>query len=166
MAEFAVDPVVALGQKYWNMWSFLGLFLSMTSQAPISATKRDFFARLTAMYGWWCRELTGFGANSLFTICQCTWRGSSGARADFFLGHSFEGAKGSKHWKDTVRRESWHLIERTLGQTFRTFWSYDTSPLRSDDGRAGTRFGNCGETYPFITILTYVLHKPICVLVP
>jgi hypothetical protein len=45
----------------------------MTSQAPISATTRGFFARLTAMYGWWCRELTGIGTNSLFTTCGRSW---------------------------------------------------------------------------------------------
>ena len=38
-------------------------------------------------------------------------------RAEFFLGHSFGGVKGSEEWKDVVRRECWSLIDKSLGQS-------------------------------------------------
>jgi hypothetical protein len=45
------------GLEYWVLFDLLGLFLLTVGEAPIGATKRNFYLHLTAMYGLWCSAI-------------------------------------------------------------------------------------------------------------
>src|SRR5207247_11316788 len=98
------------------------------------------------------------GVGALPTVFQCTWRAVPGRR-DFFFGAVLAGYECSATgtWITVLRRARFDLVrEAAEGRGF----NFDTSPRRDKDGDGGTRFGNCGETYPFLNILTYVPCVP------
>lgn len=149
-------------KPYWNLWSLLGLFLSLKYKAHPLCTTIDFFARLTTMYAWWCRTLVP-NEKEYPAVCQCTWgRAEANDAFDLFLGHSFGGAKapvepGKKvdknhPWLLTVKRARYELLEATVTSGGKK-WDFDTSPQRKVKKESGTRFGNCGETYPFLSLV-------------
>lgn len=168
--EFTTQLYNSGGSKpYWNLWSLLGLFLSLKYKAKEGSTKREFFARLAAMYGWWCRTMVSNVAEVVKypAVFQCTW-GRVGDSGDFdlFLGHSFGGVKvpknavageqeGEHPWMTAVKQGRYNLLEYIVQTDLAKGWSFEKSPMRDlkKKGKAGTRFGNCGETYPFLSLV-------------
>jgi hypothetical protein len=152
------------GVPYWSPYDLLGLFLAYMGPAPENARKRNFYLPLTAVYGRWCRQIAGHwttpnaGVGALPIVFQCTWRAVPGRR-DFFLGAALAGYKwnvlATGTWETVLKRARFDLVrEAAEGRGF----NFDTSPRINRN--AGTRFGNCAETYPFLNILTYVLYVP------
>ncbi|KAI9648828.1 hypothetical protein NHQ30_003469 [Ciborinia camelliae] len=88
---------------------------------------------------------------------QCTWRPrTEDGGFDFFLGHAFGGPKGPPEWKELVRRTRCDLL---MGFLKDENWGWDNSPdiinrRKTQPNNAGTNFGNCGETYPFLALMT------------
>lgn len=128
------------------------------------STTGDVFARLTIMYAWWCRELVPGDGYSYPSVSQCTW-GRLGANDafDLFLGHSCEGAKGGNfppraegekdhRWVTNVKLGRYNLLGAIVKRDGGN-WSFEKSPDRIKKKEAGTRFGNCAETYPFLSLL-------------
>lgn len=110
------------------------------------------------------------GVGAVPTVFQCTWmRDTKGVY--FALGCSLAGydwnAKtqvGAK-WKERLRTSRFDLLHdwnhiHTLtrkytykGEEKEDAWHFNNSPNRSKNiDKAGTHFGNCGETYPFLHI--------------
>lgn len=156
-SQYEVIPTVfdllAVSQPYWNMWSLLGLFLSLKYKAPQFATKSNYFARLTAIYGWWCRLLTtGAASKTQPAMLQCTWQRRRDSYFDFVLGHSSEGIRGGVPWQKVVQKQSYDLLNRSV----EPLWSFIRSPIKDRDGPSGTPFGNCAETYAFMALMKYM----------
>jgi len=143
-------------QGYWDLWSLLGLFLSLKYKAVSFSTKKDFFARLTTMYGWWCITIAPKEgkAENYPGAYQCTWRQRKidGDGFNFFLGHSFGGPKGPAEWKEVVKKRRCALLSDILTCDMEERWGWDRSP-DIIDRPGGTNFGNCGETYPFLALM-------------
>jgi hypothetical protein len=154
-------------RDYWSPFDLLGLFLSLMGPAPTGANKRSFYLPMTAVYGRWCRQIAGHcliqghpsgGVGKLPTVFQCTWRESSGKPTQFFLGASLAGHKSEPletgTWRTALKHARFNLIGPRLQLEG---YSFDDSPSREQREDRGTRFGNCGETYPFLELLVYVL---------
>lgn len=145
---------------FWNSYDLLGLFLSTIGPAPGSANKKQFFFPLTAMYGWWCfaigpPNLDRPGAGVNFPSCfQCTWKEVSLALPVFFLGASFGGFSGNGLRKNSFFWRRLVMYERFKLLSIRT--PFDESPKRGPVGpkdMPGSRYGNCAETYPFVSLM-------------
>ncbi|KAF5240753.1 hypothetical protein FANTH_9423 [Fusarium anthophilum] len=113
----------------------------------------------------------GFGKPP--AIFQCTWITGTDSKVDFSLGASMGGQNyGSKNketgennlgsWSERLQRsrfnlfEGWNSIEKSEwkkkdGGGLEPF-SFENSP-GIDSGLSTTKFGNCGETYPFVQML-------------
>jgi hypothetical protein len=174
ISKFRVRQHLHNGRHYWSPYDLLGLFMSFMGPAPDGATKRNFYLPMTAVYGRWCRQIAGHrliqgrpsgGVGKLPTLFQCTWRKSSGKPTRFFLGSSMAGHSSEPlvtgTWQTVLKHARFDLIGARLQQEG---YSFDDSPLRRPEQRGdlGTRFGNCGETYPFLDLLVYVLCFFLC----
>lgn len=85
---------------------------------------------------------------------QCTWSEKNGRPPQFFLGSSLAGYSWRHNetgeWETVLKQARFRLVgthARRGGYTF------NNSPLRSGGWDAGTRFGNCAETYPFVELM-------------
>lgn len=99
------------------------------------------------------------------SIFQCTWRTSNNADTVFFLGASLAGQDCNSvqqvgKWKGVLRNARFELLWSWLplkqdkhgeGASAKN-WALDYSPSIEVRGTSGTRFGNCGETYPFLNV--------------
>ncbi|RGP60889.1 hypothetical protein FSPOR_10390 [Fusarium sporotrichioides] len=160
---------------YWSHYDLLGLFLSLMGPAQEGATKKNFFVPLTAVYARWCYVIGGSGFGPSPTIHQCTWRESKGPAGgyEFFIGASLAGnnkAAASGSWDQRLKMGRFNLLSNFNNVSARTWdskeedpnnrphkkkvrWHYDNSPGITDGGTMMNRFGNCGETYPFLQML-------------
>jgi hypothetical protein len=161
VARFRVERKWHNGLPFWSPIDLLGLFLSSLGPAPAGATKRTFFLPLVAVYGKWCAAITQPPRPWVF---QCTWN----TAGEFFLGASQGG-----HYSDKANTGTWrhvwkHARFRLLNdEPFKLAgWGYNYSPSILQRGlREGSKFGACGETYPFLTLLKYYLtliKHPVC----
>jgi len=167
ISKFGVRRYLHNGRDYWSPYDLLGLFLSFMGPAPNSATKRNFYLPMTAVYGRWCRQIAGRyagGVGDLPYMFQCTWCIRSGQPTRFSLGSSLAGYDSTPDltgtWRTVLRRARFNLVDgvplRLAG------YDFDNSPVIQWYG-SGTRFGNCAETYPFVDLLMYVLCFLCCV---
>lgn len=151
---------------YWSPYDLLGLFLS--SMAPSGANKWNFYLPMTAVYGRWCRLVAGRrpggGVGDHPYMFQCTWCEKNGEFARFSLGASLAGydwrLNKTGTWEMVLKRERFNLLEGAVGVPMQASeYDFDKSPMREPErnGDAGTRFGNCAETYPFLDLMEYVL---------
>ncbi|KMU80395.1 hypothetical protein CISG_02247 [Coccidioides immitis RMSCC 3703] len=157
-SKFLVEYHQHADTSYWNPHDLLGLFLWVIGFAPAPANARRFYIPMTAVYGRWCRVLSPFAGSDISfpAALQCTWRTRDGGASEFFLGGSLAGwatkvTSGSpvgKKWPDRLRLARYERI----GGVIPAPYSFDVSVLRTPTYLAGTRFGNCAETYPFLEL--------------
>lgn len=162
--------------EFWNPCDLLGLFLSLMGPAPGAARKRDYYLPLTAVYGRWCAKIAsnksqGFepisqkeavGISAPPTVFQCTWEDKRDfSPQNFFLGSSLAGfswgVADTGLWETVLKRGRYNLLrdpaelEANIGGGV---YSFDLSVTKKDpQNPKGVRFGNCGETYPFLAVL-------------
>ncbi|KAA8647062.1 hypothetical protein EYZ11_008799 [Aspergillus tanneri] len=153
--ELIVDPNNTYKDtSYWNLWSHLGVFLGLLGPAPPNSEVANFYAPMTAMWGWWCISLLEADKTSLskFAMTQCTWYRNPGKQDEFLLGHSLGGhePKAADRWEEKVQRARYNLIKDPFSLE-ENEWSFECSPLTKANGASDTKFGNCAETYPFTT---------------
>ncbi|KAF4475786.1 hypothetical protein FAGAP_12633 [Fusarium agapanthi] len=100
------------------------------------------------------------------TIFQCTWIEGSDSYADFSLGVSMGGQNyGDRRvlgdWGTRLQKtrfellKNWNAVEQSKGRNKKGQdepFVFERSPS-IDGGRSTTKFGNCGETYPFVHLL-------------
>lgn len=151
------------GRPFSNPYDLLGLFLSSLGPAPIGATRANFYLPLTAVYGRWCAQIAGSplgGVGYVPAMFQCTWRVKDGTPPQFFLGSSIAGytERGTGTWPRVVRLGRFNLIFPD--------GDFDKSPSILLYGDAGSRFGSCAETHPFLELMKCVfltvLFIPLC----
>ena len=125
--------------------------------APTSGTaptSKNYFLPLVVVYARWCRLLAksvGFTP----TIAQITWSSKDNGKTWYsFLGSSAGGFVKEQTWKDLVGKTRHDYLNAILQSS--QWPNYGQSPLKDKDDKAGTNFGNCGETYPFLYILASV----------
>jgi hypothetical protein len=120
------------------------------------------------------KETVGSGFGQSPTIHQCTWRESKGEAGgyEFFIGASLAGDNKqatSGSWDKRVKMGRFNLLSNFNNIAARTWdskvgpdhtgpipqvrWHYDNSPGITEEGTMMNRFGNCGETYPFLQML-------------
>ncbi|EAQ91829.1 predicted protein [Chaetomium globosum CBS 148.51] len=163
-------------RRYWNQYDLLGLFLSKMGPAPGGsvADQSNFYLPLTAVYAKFClwiggkqiptmkgaekQSKKGTGTGDPPACFQCTWNSDTG---DFFLGASLAGIRvtGSTKpygaWENKVMEARWNLLNNNFFE-FPGDWGpfqEKKSPVISYQGKT-TLFGNCGETYPFLEIIS------------
>ncbi|KAG4262779.1 hypothetical protein FPRO03_10142 [Fusarium proliferatum] len=103
------------------------------------------------------------GVGPVPTVFQCTWIKDKGV-VYFALGSSIAGHNPNWNnksevgvWKEKLQKTRFDLLynwndihtERIDDKE----WDFENSPTLNQNKRAGTHFGNCGETYPFLHIL-------------
>lgn len=159
------------GQKYFGIYDLLATFVSLMGPAPAAATADNFYIPLTLVFGSWCQHVNKeYKAPNDINIphppfmLQCTWKvykltGSSRA-PDFFLGCSMGGValcvdlgKGKMDpWRREVQHGRFDLIDdaqfRAEGFNFET-----KAKAPSAGENVKQLFGNCAETYPFMTLM-------------
>ncbi|KAF5603162.1 uncharacterized protein FSUBG_7385 [Fusarium subglutinans] len=104
------------------------------------------------------------GVGAVPTVFQCTWMTAQDGVC-FALGSSLAGfEKAGEKWKERLRTYRFDLLygwnnihtltreTKVEGKKKEETWHFNNSPNRSVKGDAGTHFGNCGETYPFLHI--------------
>jgi hypothetical protein len=161
-------------EEYFIIFDLLGAFLSLMGPVPttgtIVPTATNFFLPLAVVYGRWCGKLAPENrARAQFTptVAQITWsEEGNGKPWYFFLGTSSRGwyisdgkrPKPDKKWADLVKRTRHGYLHRILEAQHddTRYRNYGQSPSLDDDSNAGTNFGNCGETYPFLYVLASV----------
>lgn len=155
---------------YWSHYDLLGLILSLLQTELEGADKDRFFLPLTAAYGRWCAEIGGnrgttepplgtIGVGAVPAVFQYTWVKDKEDKIYFASGSSLaefdwnaEGQVGK--WKIRLRHTrfdlltGWNDIDKVEEK-----WDFQWSPLLEEKPKAGTHFGNCGETYPFLHML-------------
>ncbi|KAG4291798.1 hypothetical protein FPRO06_13051 [Fusarium proliferatum] len=167
----AYPPRVGNGSlPYWSHYDLLGLFLSLMGPAQPNSDRFRFFLPLTAVYARWAFTIGGYGKPP--TIFQCTWITGPDSKVDFSLGASMggqnygsinkeNGENSLGNWSERLQRSrfdlltGWNAIEDSEwtnknGEPER--FAFETSPS-IDSGLSTTKFGNCGETYPFVQML-------------
>jgi hypothetical protein len=154
ISKFQVRKYSHYGLDYWSPLDLLGLFLSSIGPAPQGATKRNFFLPMTAIYGRWCQAIC-----QAPYVFQCTWREMENEQAPFFLGAALGGYRWDLEqtgtWEHVLRQARFNLVN---GEPLKLRgWSYNTSPEITRREDRGTRFGNCGEKYPFLALLKFAL---------
>lgn len=159
MSRFKLRRHLHNTRSFSNPYDLLGLFLSSLGPAPIGATRENFYLPLTAVYGRWCAQIAGraLGGVGFFpAVFQCTWRIADGMAPQFFLGSSVAGYTDQDGytnqdvgtWREVVRKGRFDLL--FPGGNF------DQSPSRTQNGNAGSRFGSCAETHPFLELMKFV----------
>ncbi|KMU83970.1 hypothetical protein CIHG_01754 [Coccidioides immitis H538.4] len=154
--------------SYWNPHDLLGLFLWVIAVCCATANARRFYIPMTAVYGRWCRVLSPIAGSDISfpAALQCTWRKRDGGASEFFLGGSLagwatkvtSGPPVGKKWPDKLRLARYERI----GGVIRAPYSFDVSVLRTPTYLAGTRFGNCAETYPFLELFSDAARAKQC----
>ncbi|KAF5545943.1 hypothetical protein FMEXI_5859 [Fusarium mexicanum] len=100
------------------------------------------------------------------TIFQCTWIQGSDSHVDFSLGASMGGQNYGQRqvigdWGTRLQKtrfellKNWNAIEQSKWKNNKGQdepFVFEKSPT-IDSGRSKTKFGNCGETYPFVHLL-------------
>ncbi|KAA8902915.1 hypothetical protein FN846DRAFT_954927, partial [Sphaerosporella brunnea] len=144
-------PWVAKQERYFLMFDLLGVFLSLCGPAPANATARNYHLPLVAVYARWCGTLAASKGKTP-TVAQITW-GVVGGATHSFLGASAQGYDNGGNWPNLVKQTRFNYVNG--GGLLHPPWgAFNDSPKIHADGAAGTHFGNCGETYPFLYILT------------
>ncbi|KAF7115228.1 hypothetical protein CNMCM5793_001655 [Aspergillus hiratsukae] len=117
---------------FWASPNMLGFLLGLLGPAPAGATKRNFYLRLTAMFGKWCQRLC---SARLPTVVQCPWSTADGR---YCLGASMSGHDAEKRttgsWLAVLNRARFSVIRN---ERFRlSGWSQAWSELETprDDG--------------------------------
>lgn len=158
VSKFQILKFAFHGIKYWSCADLLGLFLSSLGLAPNGATKRNFFLPLTAVYGRWCQELCPTRPAVVF---QCTWSQRNGERIRFFPGASRSGYQESSNigpWEYVLGKARFYVLDAAELLSL-AGWSLIRSPRTLISGPSASRFGACGETYPFRILLKFVSHS-------
>lgn len=119
--------------------------------APANATPKNYFLPLVVVYARWCSALAR-SASVRPTVTQITWaKNGDGQPWHFFLGSSSAGFnKSPAAYKLLVGATRHSYLHRILQAPWTAF---GRSPARDAHNNAGTNFGNCAETYPFLYIL-------------
>lgn len=158
VSKFQILKFAFHGIKYWSCADLLGLFLSSLGLAPNGATKRNFFLPLTAVYGRWCEKLCPTQPPVVF---QCTWCERNDQATRFFLGASRSGYQAppatTGTWRHVLNKARFYVLDAAELLNL-AGWSLAWSPRIRDSGRRSSRFGYCGETYPFRILLRFVFH--------
>ena len=84
---------------------------------------------------------------------QCTWNSETG---EFFLGAALAGYdfNGCGAWKPELTGKRYHLLDNFF--RFPGSWrTFEESPVIEHGLNGKTKFGNCGETYPFLEMIGY-----------
>lgn len=162
-------------RPYWNPYDLLGLFLSKMGPAPGhgAADMHNFYLPLTAVYARFCQWIAGNmepatvppedptkrkkgpkgkGVGDPSYFYQCTWDPTTG---DFFLGatlagYAYGGGNETGTWEETLRLKRYDLLNNF--HQFPGTWEYPAAPTHEIQQKT-TRFGNCGETYPYLEML-------------
>lgn len=130
----------------------LGLFLSLMGPAPTNATRKNYFLPLVVVYARWCIALSP-GSGLAPTVAQITWVTKSNRQYPF-LGASAKGfAPGRGPWSNLVKQKRHCVVSGLLRLPYT---AYGDSPTLDLQGKPGWNMGNCGETYPFLYLLTSV----------
>jgi hypothetical protein len=165
---------------YLTPYDLLGLFLSLSGPAPQGATNRNFFLPMTHLYAQWCKKIASVKATEGAhfqgvapppTMYQCTWllHSKNNDPPEYFLGASLSGYSTKRpkrntnatiarravglRWEQMIQECRYQLLPPDkLGPEYGTSAE---SPMRKDSPKIGTRFGNCAETHPFISLFGY-----------
>ncbi|KIW99361.1 uncharacterized protein Z518_11349 [Rhinocladiella mackenziei CBS 650.93] len=167
VSKFSVMKHIHNGSEYWSPFDLLGHFLSFMGPAPDSATKRNFYLPMTAVYGRWCRLIAGThprtGICDIPYMFQCTWctpLSDSSKPTRFFLGSSLAGYNWTPQltgtWEYALKYARFVLVDGNPLQ--QAGYNFENSPMIERKGTGSTRFGNCAETYPFLDLL--IGHNP------
>ncbi|KAF8535598.1 hypothetical protein BDD12DRAFT_808447 [Trichophaea hybrida] len=158
-----VDPV---DTEYFLLADYLGLFLSLLGPAPKAGTRENYCFPLLCVYSKWILELFTPKGIKEPAMVQITWFEEGGQLHDVYLGSSSAGGKGkgmsvSMGEKRFTILEDYRMWDDNLGLNESILFTMNPPPQdqphqnptqNSADGpagKAGTRFGNCAETYPF-----------------
>ena len=143
-----------ISEEYFIIFDLLGVFLSLMGPAPTTGTAptaKNYFLPLVVVYAKWSRALARSKAFAP-TVVQITWSSEdSGSTWYSFLGSSAAGFVKDPTWKDLVGKTRHDYLSGILSPS--DWPTYGHSPARDANKDAGTNFGNCGETYPFLYIL-------------
>ena len=149
-----------ISEEYFIIFDLLGVFLSLMGPAPTAGTAptaKNYFLPLVVVYAKWCTVLSrskGFRP----TIAQITWS-TKDSKIYSFLGSSVGGFVKEQAWIDLVGKTRHAYLSTILKAPYT---AYGQSPVRTANKGAGTNFGNCGETYPFLYVLgsVHLSHAP------
>ncbi|GFF55843.1 hypothetical protein IFM51744_08740 [Aspergillus udagawae] len=151
LSRFQLTKSTFDGVEYWALPDLLGLFMSTLGRAPATATKRNFYLPLTAVYGQWCSKLIREGRPSCPSVFQCSWTEDG----EFHLGASrggFATDSGMGSWLAVLDRARYGIIRSPLLQL--TNWSQAWTPtIRARGRKWGRPFSRCAETYPVRKLL-------------
>ncbi|KAF7161543.1 hypothetical protein CNMCM6106_008736 [Aspergillus hiratsukae] len=73
LARFGLTKSTYDGVEYRALPDLPGLFMSILGRAPTTASRRNFYLLLTAVYGQWCAKLIPQGRRGLPCVFQCGW---------------------------------------------------------------------------------------------
>jgi hypothetical protein len=161
LARFRLIKSTYDGVEYWALPDILGLFMSSLGRAPTTASKRNFYLPLTAVYGQWCTKLIREGIRTWPRVFQCTWTEGG----EFHLGASrggFAPDRGTGSWLAVLDRARYGIIRSPILQL--TNWSQAWTPtIRARGRERGRPFGRCAETYPVRRLLMFVPSPTIAI---
>ncbi|KAG8221348.1 hypothetical protein J3R82DRAFT_1519 [Butyriboletus roseoflavus] len=153
-------------ETFFIIFDLLGIFISLMGVPPTTQTltETNYALPLVVLYGKWCRQLAQ-SVKFTPTVAQITWATSKDGKTFYpFLGTSAAGFGQKSEWKEIVRKARWTYLRAIMQSPYD---EYGYSPERGPSGsppekmkQAGTNFGNCGETYPFLYILTDAGYLP------
>lgn len=153
-------------ETFFIIFDLLGIFISLMGVPPTTQTltETNYALPLVVLYGKWCRQLAQ-SVKFTPTVAQITWATSQDGKTFHpLLGTSAGGFGIKSEWKEIVRKARWAYLGAIMKHPYN---EYGYSPERGPKGsapekmkQAGTNFGNCGETYPFLYILAYVFPLP------
>lgn len=178
-----VDQDLRLPHPYFSPYDLLGLFLSLMGPESGATKRTFYLPMVALYQRWCHqiagnKNAAGVtqpaGVGDPAAIFQITWRKSTG---DFFLGTSMAGYSWTNvvgnqeteigKWEEAIKKErfkllsGWHNIQiyKFPGGGKEWDWDFDLSVTRANEKPKApktserTRFGNCGETYPFINVM-------------
>ena len=154
---------------YWSPHDLLGLFLSFILR-PWAAEWHNYYVPLLYVYGRWAAHLgstfAGIGSGDPPFMVQVTWHETiqdvDPDNLRYHLGSSMAGyTRGGKdqdheEWRKVVGSSRFDIIRFFPIFVPTGIYHFEKSLDRDNMADAGTRFGNCAETYPFATFLRLV----------
>ncbi|GFF24292.1 hypothetical protein IFM46972_00997 [Aspergillus udagawae] len=107
LSQFQLTKSTFDGVEYWALPDLLGLFMSTLGRAPATATKRNFYLPLTAVFGQWCSKLIREGRPSCPSVFQCSWTEDG----EFHLGASRGGFATDSRMGSRFANDLGHVVK-------------------------------------------------------
>lgn len=134
--------------------------------APESATRENFFFPLLAVYAKWIMVLSNTSKVPAPAMTQVTWYVTENKIHDVFIGASTAGVPTdvkSREWIKKVWAWRFDMVALNDVRFAQDGWIWSESILHTNKDnptglqakatKGGTCFGNCAESYPFLSTL-------------